>query len=64
MGSVVLTVDDEELAEGLVALTRQWNDTLRLVRYPVGLGLTGLVRLATPVAKFALEAFSRVPPAG
>ena len=50
MGSVVPTVDDEELAEGLVALTRQWNDTLRLLRFPVGLGLTGLVRVATPFA--------------
>ena len=64
MGSVVPTVDDEELAEGLVALTRQWNDTLRLIRFPVGLGLTGLVRAATPFAKFALEAFARILPPG
>ena len=64
MGSVVPTVDDEELAEGLVALTRQWNQTLRLVRWPVGLGLTGLVRVATPVARFALEAFARILPPG
>jgi pimeloyl-ACP methyl ester carboxylesterase len=64
MGSVVPTADDEELAEGLLALTRQWNDTLRLVRSPVGLGLTGLVRVATPVARLALEAFARILPPG
>jgi pimeloyl-ACP methyl ester carboxylesterase len=64
MGSVVPTVDDEELAEGLVALTRQWNDTLRLIRFPVGVGLTGLVRVATPFAKFALGAFARFVPPG
>jgi len=64
LGSVVPTVDDEELAEGPVALTRQWNDTLRLVRVPVGLGLTALVRAATPFAALALAAFARLlPPA-
>ncbi len=64
MGSVVPTVDDEELAEGLVALTRQWNETLRLIRWPVGLGLTGLVRVATPFARVAIEAFARILPPG
>ena len=64
LGSVVPTVDDEELAEGLLALTRQWNETLRLVRWPVGVGLTALVRVATPLARPALETFARLLPSG
>ncbi len=64
LGSVIPTVDDEELAEGLVALARDWNNTIRLVRYPVGLGLTALVRLATPAARLAVEGFARLLPAG
>ncbi len=64
LGSLVPTAGEEAIAGGIVALSQRFNGVLSLFRRPVGLGMWGFVRAATPLAHLCVQGFARVMPEG
>ena len=64
LGGVAPTVGVEAIGGGLVALGRRLAPVISVGRVPIGIGLTGAVRIARPLASPALEVYARLSPPG
>lgn len=64
LGGVAPTVGDDAIGGGLVALGRRLAPLISVGRVPIGIGLTGAVRVARPFAPSALEVYARLSPVG
>lgn len=64
LGGVAPTRGPDAASGGLVALGARMAPLVALTRVPMGLGLTGAVRLTRPVASHALDLYARLSPAG
>lgn len=64
LGGVAPHVGTDAVSGGLVALGARLAPLVSLTRVPVGIGLTGLLRLARPLGSPALEVYARLSPAG
>jgi pimeloyl-ACP methyl ester carboxylesterase len=64
LGGVAPTVGDDAVGGGPMALAKALRPLLRLGRVPLGLALTGAVRLARPLASPALDLYAVVQPEG
>ena len=64
LGGVAPTVGSDAIGGGLVALGRRLAPVVSVGRVPLGIGLTGAIRLAKPLASPALDLFARLSPEG
>lgn len=64
LGGLVPTTGDEAAAAGIVALARRYNRLLTAFRVPLGMGMQGFVRLATPAGGVLYRAYTRLLPHG
>ena len=64
LGGVAPTVGVDAIGGGLVALGRRLAPVISVGRVPIGIGLTGAVRIARPLASPALEVYARLSPPG
>ncbi|MGI8939706.1 MAG: alpha/beta fold hydrolase [Iamia sp.] len=64
LGGVAPHVGPDAVAGGLVAFGARMAPLVSLTRVPMGIGLTGAVRLVRPVASHALDLYARLSPAG
>ena len=64
LGSLVPIAGEDAVAEGIVAMSRRFNAIMSLLRVPIGSGLWGFVRIATPIAHVLAQGFGRMMPAG
>jgi pimeloyl-ACP methyl ester carboxylesterase len=64
LGGVAPTVGVDAIGGGLVAIGRRTAPLLKVARVPIGIGLTGAIRLATPFASSALDLYARLSPPG
>ena len=64
LGGVAPTVGPDAIDGGLVALGRRLAPVIAVGRVPLGIGLTGALRLARPLAAPALEVYARLSPEG
>jgi pimeloyl-ACP methyl ester carboxylesterase len=60
LGGLVPTTGEEATAAGIIALARRYNRLLTAFRVPLGLGLQGFVRLATPAGLVLYRAYTRL----
>jgi len=64
LGGVAPTVGRDAIQGGLVGLGRRLAPLVSVARLPLGMGLTGAVRLSRPLASPALDLYARLSPAG
>ena len=64
LGGVAPTVGRDAIQGGLVGLGRRLAPLVSVARLPLGVGLTGAVRLSRPLASPALDLYARLSPAG
>jgi pimeloyl-ACP methyl ester carboxylesterase len=64
LGGVAPTVGVDAIDGGLVSLGRRLAPAIALGRVPLGVSLSGLVRVARPLASPALEVYARLSPEG
>jgi pimeloyl-ACP methyl ester carboxylesterase len=64
LGSLVPIAGEDAVAEGIVAMSRRFNAIMSLLRVPIGSGLWGFIRIATPFAHVLAQGFGRMMPAG
>jgi pimeloyl-ACP methyl ester carboxylesterase len=64
IGGVAPTTGVDAARGGIVALGRLAAPVLRVARVPIGVGLTGAIRLAKPFASPALDLYARLSPPG
>lgn len=64
LGGVAPTVGVDAIDGGLVALGRRLAPAIAVARVPLGIGLTGAIRLARPLASPALDLYGRLSPEG
>lgn len=64
LGGVAPTVGVDAAQGGVVALGRIAAPLLRVARVPIGIGLTGAIRLVKPFASPALDLYARASPPG
>jgi pimeloyl-ACP methyl ester carboxylesterase len=64
LGGVAPTVGADAVDGGLVGLAKVAAPLLAVTRVPVGIGLTGTIRLVRPFASPALELYARLSPPG
>lgn len=64
LGGVAPTVGDDAIGGGLVALGKLASPFVRLARVPIGVGLTGAIRIVKPVAAPLLDVYARFSPPG
>ncbi len=64
LGGVAPTVGVDAIDGGLVAFGRRFAPLISATRVPLGIGLTGAVRLARPFASPAIDLYARLSPAG
>jgi pimeloyl-ACP methyl ester carboxylesterase len=64
LGGVAPTVGVDAIDGGLVALGRRLAPVIAVGRVPLGIGLTGAIRLARPLASPALDLYGRLSPEG
>ena len=64
LGGVAPTVGQDAIQGGLVGLGRRLAPLVSVARLPLGVGLTGAVRLSRPLASPALDLYARLSPAG
>jgi len=64
IGGVAPTVGPDAVGGGLVAVAKPLAPAIKLLRRPLGAGLTGLIRVATPVAPHAIDLYRSVQPEG
>jgi pimeloyl-ACP methyl ester carboxylesterase len=64
LGGVAPTVGVDAIGGGLVALGRRTAPLLKVARVPIGVGLTGAIRVAKPFASGALDLYARLSPPG
>ncbi|MBX3313878.1 MAG: alpha/beta hydrolase [Actinobacteria bacterium] len=64
LGGVAPTVGPYAIGGGLVALGKTLSPVIAHARTPIGIGLTGMVRLIRPIGQPALKVYARVSPEG
>ena len=64
LGGVAPTVGPEAIGGGLVALGKLAAPFVRVARVPIGVGLTGAIRIVKPVAAPLLDLYARFSPPG
>lgn len=64
LGGVAPTVGTDAIDGGLVSVGRHLAPLISVGRVPIGIGLTGIVRVARPLASPALEVYARLSPEG
>jgi pimeloyl-ACP methyl ester carboxylesterase len=64
LGGVAPTVGPDAIDGGLVALGRRLSPVIAVGRVPIGVGLTGVIRVIKPLASPGLDLFARLSPAG
>ncbi|WP_426570833.1 alpha/beta fold hydrolase [Aquihabitans sp. McL0605] len=64
LGGVAPTVGPDAIDGGLVSVGRHLEPLIRVGRVPIGIGLTGMIRLLKPLAPPALDLFAKVSPSG
>ncbi len=64
IGGVAPTVGPDAVGGGLVAVAKPLAPAIRLARRPLGAALSGLIRLASPVAPHAIDAYRALQPKG
>jgi pimeloyl-ACP methyl ester carboxylesterase len=64
LGGVAPTVGDDAIGGGLVALGKRLSPVIAVGRVPIGIGLTGVIRVIKPLASPGLDLFARLSPAG
>ncbi|MCB1038015.1 MAG: alpha/beta hydrolase, partial [Acidimicrobiales bacterium] len=64
LGGVAPTVGVDAITGGLVGLGRLAAPALKVARVPLGVALTGTIRVVKPLASPALDLFARVSPPG
>lgn len=64
LGGVAPTKGPDAIAGGLVAFGARLAPLVALTRVPMGIGLTGAVRLVRPLASPGLDLYARLSPAG
>jgi pimeloyl-ACP methyl ester carboxylesterase len=64
LGGVAPTVGPDAIGGGLVAVGRRIAPVLSVARVPIGIGLTGVIRVVKPLASPGLDLFARFSPAG
>lgn len=64
LGGVAPTTGPDAISGGLVSLGRRAAPVISVARVPIGVGLTGAIRLVKPVASRALDIYARISPEG
>ena len=64
LGGVAPTVGDDAIGGGLVAIGKRLAPIIAIGRVPIGIGLTGVIRVIKPLASPGLDLFARFSPAG
>lgn len=64
LGGVAPTVGPDAIDGGLVSLGKKLSPLIAHARVPIGIGLTGAVRLVRPLGQPALKAYARLSPEG
>jgi len=64
LGGVAPTRGPDAIDGGLVSFGTHFAPFIRRFQYPMGLGLTGMVRVIKPIASPALEIYARLSPEG
>ena len=64
LGGVAPTVGPDAIDGGLVSIGRHLAPLISVARVPIGIGLTGAIRLAKPLAGRALDLYGRLSPTG
>lgn len=64
LGGVAPTVGPDAIGGGLVALGKRLSPLIAVGRVPIGVGLTGAIRVVKPLASPGLDLFARLSPAG
>lgn len=64
LGGVAPTVGPDAIGGGLVALGKRLSPLIAVGRVPIGVGLTGVIRVVKPLASPALDLFARLSPSG
>lgn len=64
LGGVGPTVGPDKVGGGVVSLVRHVAPIISLARVPIGVGLTGAIRLAKPFASRGLDLYARLSPEG
>lgn len=64
LGGVAPTVGPDAIDGGLVALGRRLSPVIAVGRVPIGVGLTGAIRIIKPLASPGLDLFAKLSPAG
>jgi len=64
LGGVAPTRGPDAISGGLVALGARLAPVISLTRVPLGVGLTGAIRLVRPLASPGLDLYARLSPAG
>lgn len=64
LGGVAPTVGPDAIGGGLVALGKRLSPIIALGRVPIGVGLTGVIRVVKPLASPGLDLYARLSPAG
>ena len=64
LGGVAPTVGPDAIDGGLVALGKRLSPLLAVGRVPIGIGLTGAIRVIKPLASPGLDLYARLSPAG
>jgi len=64
LGGVAPTTGPDAIGGGLVALGKRLSPVIAVGRVPIGIGLTGVIRVVKPLASPGLDLFARLSPAG
>ena len=64
LGGVAPTTGPDAIAGGLVSLGRRLSPLIAVARVPIGIGLTGTIRVVKPAASRALDVYARLSPEG
>jgi pimeloyl-ACP methyl ester carboxylesterase len=64
LGGVAPTTGVDAVTGGLVALAKRFEPLVRLGRIPIGVALTGAIRVIKPLASPALDVYARFSPPG
>jgi pimeloyl-ACP methyl ester carboxylesterase len=64
LGGVAPTTGPDAVGGGLVSLARRFSPLVSVARVPIGVGLTGAIRVVKPVASRALDVYALLSPEG
>ena len=64
LGGVAPTTGDDAAQGSIVALGKRLSPIVAVGRVPIGMGLTGVIRVIKPLAGRALDVYAKVSPAG